>query len=363
MKKLFLVLSIIAIFTGLIYYRGNQMSEESNVPALSENPEVKVISVKKSKFTDKVNFVADLEPYEKAAVVAKIPGRTVLRVLVDEGQYVKKGDVLAKIDESLVRQDISRGRAALKRAVTQKETAKSDFERMKSLFEENVISEQKFDHAKAQYEAAQSQLEEAQASLKQLEIMLSYHSINASADGVISMRLIDPGDTTSQQKPAFMIYSQKKLRVTGSVPEKQFSGMAVGQRAEIKLDAFPGKVFNADVSRISPVIDPATRTGEVEVLLPSKGILKPGMYARVEIITGEHEGLAVPRDVLRKTPGTGNYSVFLFSDGKAKEKMVRKGNEENNMVEIISGLEAGDRVITTLSENIRDNAAVEVVSE
>jgi RND family efflux transporter MFP subunit len=189
--------------------------------------------------------------------------------------------------------------------------------------------------------------------------MLSYHKITAPVDGVISKRFIDPGDTMSQQ-PAFLINKQDILEASGNVPAREFIKLETGQEASVTVDAASEKKFTGRVSRLSPMIDPATRTGEVIVDLSSEGILKPGMFARVEIVTGSHEALALPRDVVRRVSGTGNFRVYLLSGDVAEERIVSVGSREKNLVEIEEGLKMGDLVISTLSDKVRDGASVEV---
>ncbi|MBN1333235.1 MAG: efflux RND transporter periplasmic adaptor subunit [Synergistales bacterium] len=363
MKKFLILILLLAVFAGLIGYRGYQQKILKQQIVEAEVLKVEIISPSLHRFRDSVSFTAEIEPENKAAVICKVPGRTVLNVYVDEGDRVQQGDLLAELDDSLVRQDILRGKAVVSSAEVQYRTLRSDYERMQALLSEDVISQQRFDHAETEYRSASSQLREAKASLEQLEIMLGYHKITAPVSGVISNRSIDPGDTALSQPPVFLIYQQERVKVTGSVPERSFFLLREEQMARITLDALPGEVFTAPTSRISPTIDPVTRTGEVEVILPSSGILKPGAFARVTIETGEHEGVALPRDVVRPLPGTGEFQFFALSGDRAEQRIVRIGNEENNLVEIPVGLSLEDRVIATISDKLKDGAKVEVYGD
>jgi len=359
-KKFLVLVVFIAVFGGLIVYRGYQQNIRQQEVVEAEIPKVELIDPILYRFIDSLSFTAEIEPENKAAVICKVPGRTVLKVYVDEGDRVRQGDTLAELDDSLVRQDIARVKAVLSSAEIQYRTLRSDYERMKVLLGEEVISQQQFDHAEAEYHSASSQIREAKASLEQLEIMLGYHIITAPVSGIISDRSIDPGDTALSQPPLFLIYQQERVKVKGSVPERAFFLLKEGQVARITLDALPGEIFTAGVSRLSPTIDPVTRTGEVEVNLPSEGILKPGAFARVTIETGSHEGLALPRDVVRPLPGTGEFQYFVLSGDKAVQRIARTGNEENNLVEIPEGLSSEDMVIATISDKLKDGVKVEV---
>jgi RND family efflux transporter MFP subunit len=359
MKKAAFVLGIVLLFAALIFYRYMENLKQDNAVPVREAVDVSAVTVEKHRFTDKVEYVANLEPVEMAAVVPKVVGKTVLEVMVREGDSVKKGDILAKADYTLIMQDIARAREAVNIAATNYRTAEKDFRRMKELYSQDVISRQAYEHSEAQYESSVSRLKEARSSLAQLETMLSYHKITAPVDGVISKRFIDPGDTMSQQ-PAFLINKQDILEASGNVPAREFIKLETGQEASVTVDAASEKKFTGRVSRLSPMIDPATRTGEVIVDLSSEGILKPGMFARVEIVTGSHEALALPRDVVRRVSGTGNFRVYLLSGDVAEERIVSVGSREKNLVEIEVGLKMGDLVISTLSDKVRDGASVEV---
>ena len=363
MKKILFIFSIVAAFAALLVFRGYQHGIQQKQTVKVEIPKVKVVRPCNYRFIETVSFTAEIRPENMAAVVCKVPGKTVLRVNVEEGDPVNAGDVLAVVDDSLVRQDMERVKALLSRARVQCETLKSDHKRMKNLLKEQVISQQYFDHVDAEYCASLSQVREAEASLEQMELMLGYHRINSPVSGIISKRNIDPGDTSSAQIPSFIINQQDEVKVTGSVPESAFFRINKGQPVSITVDALPGRLFEAKVRRLSPTLDPVTRTGQVEVMLNSEGILKPGAFARVSIETGSNEGLAIPKDVVRPLPGTGEFQFFVVSGDQVSRRVVRIGTEDKNMVEIPEGLSPDEKVISTITEKLRDGLKVEVIGE
>jgi len=365
LKKLLAALSLIIIFGSLIVYRGYQQKVRQNQAVEEEIPKVDVVKPSPYLFRDTISFAAEVEPENTVALISKVSGRTVLEVNADIGDVIKEGEVLVKLDESLVKQDIARAEAALERASARHITAQSDYRRMKNLLAEEVISRQNFDHAEAEYKAAEGQLREATASLRQLEIMLGYHVISSPVSGVISQRNIDPGDTVSSQIPLFIINQQKNVKVTGAVSESSFFNIGKGQPATITVDAIPGKIFKGEVTRFSPALDPVTRTGQVEVKLSSEGVLKPGTFARVSIQVGSSEALSIPRDVVRPLAGTGDFQIFVVSGDRASQRIVKITKEEGNRV-WISGdefLSQEDMVISTLTDKIKDGARVEVVEK
>ena len=374
-RRFGLIAGVAVLFLALIAFRGIQQHRLNSKPLEAERIPVELTVPEVFLFTDEVSFVANLEPEEQAAVVAKLAGKTVLRVLVDIGTPVKAGQVLAILDDSLLKPQLAqveatveKAKAALSQARTQHETARKDFDRYDQLYRENVISGQQFDHAKGQVEVADAgeklarkQLAEAASGLDQLGVMMGYHVVRAPISGVIAARYIDPGDTSSAEKPSFLINRQERVKVKGSVPENGFARLRVGQDGTVTLDALDGKAVKGKVARLSPAIDPVTRTGQAELLLSADQGLKPGMYARVTLDVGSHEGLAVPREAVKSLAGTGEKRVFLEKEGKAMSRMIRTGAEEKDRVEVVEGLQPGEKVILTQSVRIGEGSLVEVL--
>ncbi|MEA3508294.1 MAG: efflux RND transporter periplasmic adaptor subunit [Synergistota bacterium] len=349
MKKTTAVIVIILVFAGLIAFRGYQKKQVDLEIPESSILKVAVTTPEMAVFSQNVDFSASIEPVEQAAVVAKAAGRTVLRVLVDEGDTVHAGQKLAVLDSGMVDRQVEQARAAW-------ETAEKDYQRFSDLYEEDVVSRQQLDHARNQYV-------QAGAAYEQAAILKSYHTIIAPVDGVVAGRYIDPGDTSNPQSPAFLLFREGDLRATGAVPEKLYVMVRPGQKAEVKADALPGKVFGAQLSRVSPVIDPVTRTGRVEVVLPEAEDLKPGMFARVSIHTGEKTAPSIPREAVRRLEGTGESVCYVVSGDRALLRTITTGYEEGNLVEITGGLEMDELVVLTRSQKLRDGVSVEAAEK
>ncbi len=361
MKKYAVFLLFFAVFGGLILYRRHEIaSTKAEVPEAEALP-VRTVSLLPMLFEEIVSFAANVEPEETAAVVSKVPGRTVLRVYVNEGDAVKRGHKLAEVDDSLLRQQIAQAEAALGKARTYAATIGSDFKRIKALFEENVVSRQQYERMDGEFKIAGRQMEEARAALNQLRIMLGYHTLEAPVDGVVLARNVDPGDTVSQS-PAFIISRQENVTVSGGVPERFYPSVRRGQKVSVALDAFPGESFEGAVARIAPVLDPATRTGKVEVLLPSGGRIRPGMFARVAIRLGERNGVALPLEAVGRLSGSGESMCFVVSSDVALLRKIVTGAEKDGYVEIVGGLDEGEEVVATRSERVRDGVRVKVTS-
>ena len=316
---------VVVAVVALLFWRGDKSNSVDHTTELA--PSVQKIRVAATKpmlmtFEDTVTFVGNLEAEETANVASKVDSDvTILSVHVDVGDEIKRGDILVEMDDSLNRRQIEEARAAVARgsAIAQAKVGLAllkGLQRYKQLYEEQVISRQQFDQTEGQYEVekagldlAQRELKQAQARLEQLLIVKNYHKVAAPVSGVIAERRVDPGDTVKSGDVLLVISRQDNVKVKGPITETDYPKVKLGQPVHVRVDAFLGREFNGKVNRISPVLDPATRTGEVEALMVSQNLLKPGMFARAFIVVGSHEALALPREAVRQLTGTG---VVLF---------------------------------------------------
>jgi RND family efflux transporter MFP subunit len=371
---------VIVAVAALLLWRGDKSNSVDHTTELA--PSVQKIRVAATKptlmtFEDTVTFVGNLEAEERASVASKVSDVTVLSVNVNVGDEIKRGDILVEMDDSLNRRQIEEARAAVARAEAAIAQAKSrlstvekDYKRYKQLYEEQVVSRQQFDQTEGQYEVekagldlAQRELKQAQARLEQLLIVKNYHKVAAPVGGVIAERRVDPGDTVKSGDVLLVISRQDNVKVKGSITETDYPKVKLGQPVHVRVDAFPGREFNGKVNRISPVLDPATRTGEVEALMASQGLLKPGMFAPTFIVVGSHEALALPREAVRQLAGTGEWYCFVASDDVAQQRPIKRGAEQGNWIEITEGIGESDLVITTVVRQLSDGVPVEVATQ
>lgn len=347
MKKWLVIALVLLLFGGLVGYRAYEQHLEQMVEPEEDIPAVELVRLEDRVFEETLRLTADIAPGSKAAVVARVEGRTILDVFVSEGDSVRKGDILATLDESVVSQQIAEAQSAYA-------TARADYERYKALYDEEVISRQKLEHAQKAHV-------QARTALEQVRILKGYHRIESPVDGVVARRNIDPGDTSSSGMAAFIIFNQDRVKVSGGVPERSFALVRPGLKATVMLDALPEKRFQAEVSRVSPTLDPVTRRGAVEVELPSEGLVKPGMFARVEIRLGERTAPALPRDAIERLAGTGNFVCYVLEGDRARLRNIGTGLEQGEWVEITSGIEEEEAVVATVSRRVNDGAKVRVI--
>ncbi len=179
--------------------------------------------------------------------------------------------------------------------------------------------------------------------------------------GTVAKTYLDPGDFVSPSAVLAVVADTEEVIVRISVAEKDYPFIEHGQEATALVDAYPGRVFRGRLTRLSRMLDPMTRTASAEITIPNEHkLLVPGMFARVELVTGEKEVLLAPRDAVVRRPGTGSYYCFTVTGGKAARVRVRTGGSAGDYTEIVSGLKQGDVVVVSGHGNLETGSVVEI---
>ncbi|MCS7232653.1 MAG: efflux RND transporter periplasmic adaptor subunit [Synergistetes bacterium] len=379
-KKLFvflIVLLFIASFAGLIAFRAHEKALKQKVSAQEEKSiPVEAFRVSQTKMKIMINLTGTTSAYEDIAVFPRVSGGKVIKIYKEVGDLVKNGEVLAELDTEMIDAQLKQANAskasasaAIRQAEIQVSTLRKDYERIKKLYEEEVVPKQQLDQIEGQYlaakaalEVAKRKLEEVEALIRQLELTRSYHQILAPASGIISERKIEVGEIVSVSHPIFKINSISRVKVKVSVPENYLHGIKPGMGAEILADAYPDRKFLGKIRLISPIVDPKTRTAEVEIEVDNKELLlKPGMFTRVKIDIGEKEVLFVPQQALKRFEGTGTYYVFIVDENRrARIKEITIGNRSEDKIEVIKGLSPNELVILTVTSGVKEGVLLDV---
>ncbi|MGD8977587.1 MAG: efflux RND transporter periplasmic adaptor subunit, partial [Gammaproteobacteria bacterium] len=289
---------------------------------------------------------ASLESDEEAEVVAKVGGE-VIEIRAEEGDKVKAGQLLARLDGDRLRLEAERSLANLKKL-------EQEYERNVELHERGLVSSGAFEDIKFE-------LDSLRAAYKLARLELSYTEIRAPIDGVISERFIKVGNTISPNDPVFRITDMDPLLAYLFVPEREFRKLAPGQVAELSLDAIAGLRFRGAILRISPVVDPETGTFKVTIAVPDEEMrLKPGMFGRFQIVYDSRQNvLLLPRAALIEDEG--EQFVYVAEDGSAVRKTVETGYSRGDAVEITAGIGDGEDVIVMGQTGLKDGAAIKVI--
>jgi len=319
---------------------------------------------------------ADIKPWKEVFLISKIKGQRILEIAVERGDRVALGQVLARLDTAACRAKRDEAAARLAEARASRSVAEAqlavlerDRERFVSLMARQAAPAQKLDHIDAEHRAAQAhlrlaeaQIDAAHALLTSLDISLADHEIRAPMDGVVAVRFVDPGALSSDSDPMFLLTSDRKIRIITSLAEQDYPLARAGQLAEIRVDAFPGESFPGRVEVLSPILDPATRSAELEIVLDNEDLrFRPGMYARVRLVLGTRRVLTVPRQAVNRMPGAGTWYVFTVEEEEARQVNVEVGPMFGVRREIRSGLEPGQEVVIQGAGLLKDGMPVYAV--
>ncbi len=338
---------------------------------------VKVTRAELKNMTFKLDLVGNIEPIQEVNVYPKIAGEILQRLYVNEGDRVKAGQIIGEMEKETIAAKLNQAKAALNVAMANLSqieaklgSIKRDYERIKKLYAQKVVAKQRWDHIRAQYEAtlaakklAIAQIKQAQAALKEVQILYSNHTIYAPISGLVTARYVDEGAMSDTKTPIVRITNDNLVKVVVAISEKDLPHVNLGQMAYIKVDAYPKRLFKGKIDILNLRIDPVTRTAKAEIYIANKDhLLKPGMFARVSIILGQKQVVAVPRDALQKMPSTAVYYLFVIDKGNvAHLRNVTTGISENNFVEIKKGLRAGEIVVVYGQNRLKEGTKVEVI--
>lgn len=321
-------------------------SGEASSPTIEEAPApipVEVSSAGRGDIRALYSATGALEALREAEVVARVAGE-VTQVLVEEGDRVQAGQVLAQLDGDRLALEVRRAQARLRKA-------QEDYERNVALHQRDLLTAEALENLRYDVEALS-------ADHRLAQLQLSYTNIRAPIDGVISERMIKLGNTLPQQASAFRITDSSSLVAYVYVPQNDLGKIAAGQSVTLRADALPNRDFAAAVGRISPVVDPATGTFKVTVEVSDAAVrLRPGMFARLEVAYDEHaDTVVVPREaVLRDDLET---AVFVVAEGVAQRRVIDIGFSSGNMVEVTEGLSGNETVVVVGHTGLSDGSPV-----
>jgi RND family efflux transporter MFP subunit len=338
---------------------------------------VEVGSVTRADMSQRITVVGNLIGAATVAAVPKISGR-LETIGVRLGDRVTAGQRLAQIDDREIREQVKQAEASFQvsaATIRQREAdlrfAQTNLERSRNLFERQLIPRQTLDDSEARYQAAAAQLDlaqaqyaQAQARLDELKINLSNTVITSPVNGFVGSRTLDPGAWVTPNSVFLSLVDIGVVRIVSNVVERDLRRISLGRVAEVEVDAYPGETFTGRVTRIAPVLDPLTRTAQIEIEINNAAFrLKPGMYARVSFTVDERDqALVVPATAIVELGG--KRGVFLPSEKNvATFQPVTVGLMEQTLVEIAEGLEEGQRIVTTGAAALREGDPIIIAGQ
>ena len=320
-----------------------------------------------------VRTTGTLHARETTILSAQVVGR-VQQVTVHEGDNVAAGQTLVVLDDSTLRASAEQAEAAVKAAASQQATAQTNADlaastlaRYQQLQAQKSVSPQEMDEVTRRAEAAAAQVDAlraqggaARAQASGASAMLGYTRVRAPFAGVVTSRTVDPGTLAAPGVPLLQIDSSGALQFQTTVDESAIAAIHIGMKLPVKLDAMPAST-EGTVAQIVPAADPATHSFLVKIdLAPSKQ-LRSGMYGSAEVTTGARQTIVVPRSavVLR---GSLPCAYVLDSNGIAQLRYVTLGREQAGMVEILSGISAGEKMVNDPADRDLAGKRIEIQS-
>jgi len=372
MKRL-LVLTLVMMFLMTLSIMSSCSKDDSKAKDAEIQIPVEVQHVRLGSVTREFYYTGNIVAEQEVKIFSKVPDR-ILKFEKDEGDYVRRGEVLVRIEATQLEQAVIQAKASLVSAKSQLANLEAEYNRSLRLFEENAISKQQFDAIKTQFEATQALAEQAEAGLKQAETRLNDASIEAPISGIIGVRNFEQGDMASGVLPLLTIVQMERVKVEINVSEQDLGQLKPGQCGEIKVLSYPDDIFQGKIEKIRPVLDPISRMGKVEMIVDNRDYrLKPGMFAEVKICINTLENvIVVPKyAIIEKTEleringietTVVNSQVFVENQGLAILKNIKVGYMNGVAAVVDSGLVIGENLVIVGQQSLKDSVAVKVLN-
>ena len=306
---------------------------------------------------------ATLQGYVQAPISARASGY-LRQWHKDIGSRVAKGEVLADIESPELDQQLSQAVAAREQAAASLALTKSTVERWEALRKRDAVSQQELDEKRSAYAQAQANLAAADANVERLRQLAGFKRVVAPFAGVITRRNVDVGDLIDAGggtgRALFVLSQTDPLRVYVNLPQAYSQLVKPGQKVAVTQSELRGQTFNGEIARTSGAIDPATRTMQIEIVLPNRdGVLLPGAYVQVALPLKASETLTVSTNTLI-IRGEGMRVAVVDEQGRVQLKGVKLGRNYGESVEVLEGVARGERIVLNPPDSIADGDQVTV---
>lgn len=336
MKKTFNIVLLVAAVMTIAACKTQEKEKQAE-----QLPLVSICGAISDIVADEAYYSSNVLPWAKNNIAPQSSNR-IDTLLVEIGDYVRAGQIVARMDDVQLRQ-----------SELQINNDKLEYSRLKSLRDQGGISQSDFDSFEMACKVHKSSYEN----------ILKNTVLRSPVDGVISARNFDRGDMYSMTQPIYVVEQIVPVKMLVGLSEADYTRVKKGDKAEISIDAFPGVTFSGVITNIYPTVDSATHTFTVEVkVVNSDRKLRPGMYAKVKITFGTANRILVPDKCIVKQQGSGDRYVYVFNpaDSCVAFKKVKLGRRIDDRFVILNGVNEGDRVVSEGQLRLRDGVKVNV---
>src|SRR5690348_4741653 len=354
-RMLFMLVVAVAMIAGLGYFKLRQVQAAIKGASFTPPPEaITTVIAKQTIWPSTLDVVGTVASVHGVTVSADLPG-TVDKIHFESGQFVQQGQILVELD---TRQE----RAQLASMEAQQELAKVQYARSQKLVTEGVIS-------RVDYDKAIADQKQSEANTAEIKAAIDRKTIRAPFSGVLGIRQVNLGQYLAAGNPIVSLQSLNPIYVNFSVPQQDMPHVKIGQTVRVTADDLTGMTFTGRVNALDSVVDPATRNVQIQATLSNpKSKLRPGMFTNVEVGVGASSTVfPLPASAISYAP-FGD-SVYIVSDMKGpqgqtyrgvRQQFVKVQGSRGDQVGVISGLRAGDEVVTSGIFKLRNGAAVAV---
>jgi len=327
---------------------GEQTGEGKENEEKADLIPVEVTTIKRGMISDFILLSANLETEKMADIYSRVQG-LVDNILAEEGDYVKKGQVLMKLeaDEYVLAEEKARLNYL---------NQKSDYERLDAMYQENLLSKEEFEKAKFT-------LQGFEVDWKQAKLNLSYTRITTPIAGVVGDRLIKQGDRIQPSDKLFTVINTNEMIAVVYAPEKELGNVMKNQPAYLTSDHLADEQFEGWIKRVSPVVDPQSGTFKITIGVKNKkNTLRAGMFVNTHIVTATHDNaVLIPKTAI--VYENEQMSVFVVKDSIANKITLNVGFQDHEKVESLEGIEEGDKIIIVGQAGLKDKTKVRIVNE
>ncbi len=346
-KAVFAAAGLIGLIFLLLYLQGSVGARKvrpGRIPSPTAAGELRnVQSVEKREVQDGIDWPATVRSRSVANVAPKVMAR-VLEVRVSTGTAVRRDDVIAVLDDRDLKARAEQAGAALSAAQAQATQAEADLRRMQTLFRKQATTQQELDAVEARAKGARAQVDQARDGLNEVQVLLGETTVRAPFDGVVAERRVDPGDMAVPGQALVVIHDPAALRLETNVSESCVGALRIGAAVPARVDS-PAQDIIAHIEEIAPAADPSSRTFLVKAALPALPMLRPGTFGSLRAPCGAHVALLVPPAAVTRSGQLEAVRVVI--DGSLRTRSVRTGKTYGDRVEVLSGLQEGEKVIVT----------------
>ena len=332
---------------------------------------IAVMQVQKTSVPDVVEATGTVRAALSAQLASQVMG-TITRVNVREGDRVRRGEVLVSIDEAQQQAAFAGANAGLRASQETIAAADADYalaestmKRYQMLYDKKSVSPQEYDEmktrlaaAKARRDAAHAGREQAEAGVAQAGTVMSFTKVRAPFDGLVIAKLAEPGAMASPGLVLLTIEDPSQFRLEATVDESKIGAVRLGESVPVVIDALGEQSIEGKVTQIVPASDPGSRTFTVKIDLPTNPQMRTGLFGRARFARGQHDAIAVPKTAILNR-GQLQAVYVVGSDQLASLRYVTLGSASMDQVEILSGLQSGDRIVVQAGDRDLSGKQVE----